>query len=204
MKNLVCGCKNKAFFLSFVKSSKVVASEATGYLCAPFSAENYTKNAEDYLLSSPIYRDLTPIELDEDPAMFVILTDEATLGQILALPVPYNVIPPPGGGGPQPNTEAVKLWFRGLVATHCRTVATDLEPALTANPPLAGNVLLFHQLKPDEAQAILSFLGLQTRWAAELLRRGLSAGHLVTSVSGGSGRRGSVMAQRGVPPFIAM
>ena len=89
--------------------------------------------------------------------MVVVLTDEATLGQILALPAPYNIIPGPGGGGPRPNTAAVKLWFRGLVATHCRTVATDLEPALTANPPLAENVLPFHQLRSDEVQAILSF-----------------------------------------------
>ena len=56
------------------------------------------ENSEDYLLSSPVYRDLTPMELEDDPSMVVILMDEATLGQILALPVPYNIIPPPGSG----------------------------------------------------------------------------------------------------------
>ena len=116
----------------------MVASEKNGEAPPAVDAAE-GENSEDYLLSSPVYRDLTPIELEDDPSMVVILTGEATLGQILALPAPYNIIPPPGGGGPQPNTAAVKLWFRGLVATHCRTVATDLEPALTANPPLAGN-----------------------------------------------------------------
>ena len=116
----------------------------------------------DYrIFGSSVYRALTPVEFEADPSIIVVLTDEATLGQILALPVPHNIIPRlGGGGGPHPNTAAVKLWFRNLVAVHCRTVAADLKPQLTANRPFAENVMLFHQLRSDEVQAILSFLGL--------------------------------------------
>ena len=79
-----------------------------------------------------------------------------------------------------------------------------LEPEAAANPPLADNVLLFHQLKGDEVQSVVSYLGVQTTWAAELLRRGLSGGHLFTVVPGGGGRRASIMHHHGVPPFIAL
>ena len=51
---------------------------------------------------------------------------------------------------------------RGLVVTHCRTVGAALEPSVVPNPPLASNIMLFHQLKADEVQALLSHLGLQT------------------------------------------
>ena len=98
----------------------------------------------------------------------------------------------------------MKQWFRDLVRTHCRTVGAELEPQATPNTPLAENIMIFHQLKADEVQAVLSVLGMRTAWSAELLRRGLSAGHLFSLVSGGSGRKASIMAQRGVPPFIAL
>ena len=68
----------------------MVASEKNGE--APPAVDAVEgENSEDYLLSSPVYRDLTPIELEDDPSMVVILTGEATLGQILALPAPYNM-----------------------------------------------------------------------------------------------------------------
>ena len=76
-----------------------------------------------------------------------------------------------------------------------------VEPEVTQNPALPENILLFHQLMGDEVQAIQSFLG---AWAAELLRHGLSGGHLFTVVNTGSGRRGPIMRQAGVPPFIAL
>ena len=41
--------------------------------------------------------------------------------------------------------------------------------------------------------AIQSFLGVQTAWAAELLRHGLSGGHLFTVVNTGGGRWGPIM-----------
>ena len=73
-----------------------------------------------------------------------------------------------------------------------------VEPEVTQNPALPENLM------EDEVQAIQSFLGVQTAWAAELLRHGLSGGHLFTVVAGGDGRRGPVICQSGVPPFIAL
>ena len=135
--------------------------------------------------------------------MIVVLVDEGTLGQIVALPAPHNHIPQ-GRNRPLPNTAAVKQWFRDLVRTHCRTIGAELEPQATPNPPLAENVMIFHQLKVDEVQAVLSVLEVRTAWSAELLRRGLSAGHLFSLVSGGGGSGGLVVYGSGVPPFIAL
>ena len=101
--------------------------------------------------------------------MIVVLVDEGTLGQIVALPAPHNHIPQ-GRNRPLPNTAAVKQWFRDLVRTHCRTIGAELEPQATPNPPLAENVMIFHQLKADEVQAVLSVLEVRTAWSAELLR----------------------------------
>ena len=167
------------------------------------SSEGETQDSTpDYrLFRSPKFRAFTPVEAEEDPAIIIVLSDEAMLGQILSLP---NCPIPPHGRGPSPNTAAVKQWARSLVATHCRAVGAVLEPEAAANPPLADNVLLFHQLKGDEVQSVVSYLGVKTTWAAELLRRGLSGGHLFTVVPGGGGRRASIMHHHGVPPFIAL
>ena len=166
------------------------------------SSEGETQDSTpDYrLFRSPKFRVFTPVEAEEDPAIIIVLSDEAMLGQILSLP---NCPIPPRGRGQSPNTAAVKQWARSLVATHCRAVGAVLEPEAAANPPLADNVLLFHQLKGDEVQSVVSYLGVKT-WAAELLRRGLSGGHLFTVLHSGGGRRASIMHQHGVPPFVAL
>ena len=107
-------------------------------------SKDIDSETNDYrLFGSPVYR--TPLEAAEDPemAMIVVLADEGTLGQIVALPAPHNHIPQ-GRNRPLPNTAAVKQWFRDLVRTHCRTVGAEFEPQATPNPPLAENVMIFH------------------------------------------------------------
>ena len=140
----------------------------------PAAAVEHAKSEDqvDYhLFGAPVERPLTLIEVVADPAIIVVLADESTLGQVLALrtnPIPTLAR---GGGGPLPNTAAVRLWFRSLVQRYCRagsSAAMIVEPEVTQNPALPENILLFHQLMGDEVQAIQSFLGVQTAWAAEM------------------------------------
>ena len=149
----------------------------------------------DYHVFQPVLRTFTPLEARDDPALVVILADEGTLGQVLA--IPSNPIPT-RSGGPNPSTSAVTDWFGTLVAHHARSLRTEIEPEITANLPLPANVLLFHQLKGDEVDALLA---LETAWAVELRRRGLSGGHLLKIINS---RRGAVIHQCSVPPFIAL
>ena len=107
----------------------------------------------DYHVFQPVLRTFTPLEARDDPALVVILADEGTLGQVLA--IPSNPIPT-RSGGPNPSTSAVTDWFGTLVAHHARSLRTEIEPEITANPPLPANVLLFHQLKGDEVDALLA------------------------------------------------
>ena len=117
-----------------------------------------------------VLRTFTPLEAQDDPALVVILADEGTLGQVLA--IPSNPIPT-RSGGPNPSTSAVTDWFGTLVAHHARSLRTEIEPEITANPPLPANVLLFHQLKGDEVDGLLCKMALETAWAVDLRRRGV-------------------------------
>ena len=70
---------------------------------------------------------------------------------------------------------------------------------VSMQPP---NVLIFHQLKQNEVDAVLAYLEGQTQWTAALLAAGLSAGILL--VVNKSGRGSSSMLQRSVAPFIKL
>ena len=146
----------------------------------------------EYEVFRPVLRALTPLEAQDDPALVLLLADEATLGQILALP---RSAVPTRNGGPLPATSAVKDWFGALVASHARSLRSELEPTITANPPLPHNVQLFHQLKGEEVDSLLCAMHLETAWAADLRRSG---GILLKVING---RRGN---QCSVPPFIAL
>ena len=152
----------------------------------------------DYHVFQPVLRTLTPLEARDDPALVVILADEGTLGQVLA--IPSNPIPT-RSGGPNPSTSAVTDWFGTLVAHHARSLRTEIEPEITANPPLPANVLLYCQLMADEVDGLLCKMALETTWAVELRQRGLSGGHLLKIINS---RRGAVNHQCSVPPFIAL
>ena len=152
----------------------------------------------EFHIFRPVLRALTPLEVRDDPALVVILADEATLGQLLS--IPRNPIPT-RNSGPRPSTAAVKDWFGALVAHHARSLRTEIEPRVTANPPLPGNILLYHQLKGEEVDGLLCAMGLETDWAVELRRRGYSGGHLFKVINI---RRGAVIHQCSVPPFIAL
>ena len=99
-----------------------------------------------HLFGSPVQRPPTPAdEADEKPAIIVVLADDSTLGQVLALRT--NPIPTLARGGrPLPNTAAVRLWFRSLVQRAGSSAAMIVEPEVTQNPAFPENILLFHQL----------------------------------------------------------
>ena len=162
------------------------------------SASPQVSPRPEYKVFRPVLRALTPLEAQDDPALVLLLADEATLGQILALP---RSAVPTRNGGPLPATSAVKDWFGALVVCHARSLRSELEPTITANPPLPDNVQLFHQLKGEEVDSLLCAMHLETAWAADLCRRGLSGGILLKVING---RRGSVINQCSVPPFIAL
>ena len=104
-------------------------------------------------------REMTPQERMDDPAIFVVLSEEATLGRVLALrnspiPIPQQGPPP----GPLPNTSIVRNWVTTEVVQQTRAPPQDLQPTVTANPALSPRVLLFHHV---------SALGLRSQWGSE-------------------------------------
>ena len=149
----------------------------------------------EFHIFRPVLRALTPLESQDDPALVVILADEANLGQLLS--IPRNSIPT-RNSGPRPSTAAVKDWFGALVTHHARSLRTEIEPRVMANPPLPDNILLYHQLKGEEVDGLLCTMGLET---VELCRRGLSGSHLFKVINS---RRGALIHQCSVPPFIAL
>ena len=79
------------------------------------------------LCPSPKYReDMTDRDRADDPAILIVLADEATLGNIMALP--GSPIPPPPQGSlpPLPNTAVVRAWIDSEVARHSRSLLRDL------------------------------------------------------------------------------
>ena len=113
-------------------------------------------------------REMTPQERMDDPAIFVVLSEEATLGRVLALrnspiPIPQQGPPP----GPLPNTSIVRNWVTTEVVQQTRAPPQDLQPTVTANPALSPRVLLFHQLKQVEYSRLVSALGLRSQWGSE-------------------------------------
>ena len=73
-------------------------------------------------------------EIKEDPALFVIFSDEATLGRVIAAnhsPVARYVGPP---AAQYPNTRAMREWFQSLAVSHTDATQSQFTPDLWSNP----------------------------------------------------------------------
>ena len=78
-------------------------------------------------------------EIEVDPGILAILTDEATLARVVRSPHSVIPLPAPGQPGQNPYTRAVRQWFFGLVGTHSRATGQQLTPALkTGNPQIVS------------------------------------------------------------------
>ena len=117
----------------------------------------------------PILSRLTQEEALADPALLVILADESVLGHIMAIPTtPIRLT----GNGPLPHTSSARNWFIGVVARpHSGTRAADINPEISARPPLPLNIIVFHQLKEEEVDRLLWQLAKPATWGGDLQRR---------------------------------
>ena len=62
------------------------------------------------------------------------------------------------GNGPLPHTSSARNWSIGVVArAHSGTRAADINPEISACPPLPPNIIVFHQLKEEEVDNIILF-----------------------------------------------
>ena len=116
----------------------------------------------------PILSRLTQEEALADPALLVILADESVLGHIMAIPTtPIRLT----GNGPLPHTSSARNWFIGVVArAHSGTRAADINPEISARPPLPPNIIVFHQLKEEEVDRLLWQLAKPATWGGDLQR----------------------------------
>ena len=62
------------------------------------------------------------------------------------------------------------------------------------------NTLLFHQIKPDEADALLAYLEGQLPWAQDLRAQNITGGTLLKITK--AGRGSCYIRQRPVAPFV--
>ena len=128
----------------------------------------WSRRNRNHFVFPPILSRLTQEEALADPALLVILADESVLGHIMAIPTtPIRLT----GNGPLPHTSSARNWFIGVVArAHSGTRAADINPEISARPPLPPNIIVFHQLKEEEVDRLLWQLAKPATWGGDLQR----------------------------------
>ena len=89
-----------------------------------------------------------------DPALILILADEATLAGVVGAdgsPVHPSPVPPGARQPPNHYMNAIRDWIKDRVATVATASTAMLMPDLSAlNIPMPENLIIFHQLKSME------------------------------------------------------
>ena len=69
-------------------------------------------------------------EVELDPGLIVLFSDEAALSRVIE--VGGGIVPTPGRGATA--LDAMKQWFKAIVAQYVNCPMTDLTPEIHTNP----------------------------------------------------------------------